>query len=214
MTYRDSRSTNQPDIQAAPRFVDAYVNPFIQWPPARTDHPLAARTAGTFDSLRISDQVALPAPSAPAAPALIHHQQPWRSTAPVDPRLVTPYGQVFPGHHLQQPAMVIRPVTHHQQLALPHAAHATQPTTFALVPVQDPRTPQCNEEPYRCPPELSRTLSIDAITINAAPITKTSKCPQRLTITEKVMAFLGNDQLMSRHALRQNIKRGPYSSSC
>jgi hypothetical protein len=28
------------------------------------------------------------------------------------------------------------------------------------------------------------------------------------------MAFLGNDQLLSQHSLRQTIKRGPSSSSC
>jgi hypothetical protein len=36
--------------------------------------------------------------------------------------------------------------------------------------------------------------------------------PKPLTFTEKVMAFLGNNQLLSRHSLRQTIKRGPSSS--
>jgi hypothetical protein len=218
MTYRDSRSTNAPDIQAAPRYVDAYGNPFVQWPPARADQPHPTQTQGTFDGLRISDrhpQLAPQAAAVPSAPVLVHQQPSWTSTVPTDPRLMAPYGQpVFSRRQQRQATTIVRPAIQNQQLALPQAGHVVQPTTYALVPVRDPNNPPSPGEAYQRPPELSRTLSIDAIAISAAPANRQTACPQPLTITEKVMAFLGNDHLLSRHSLRQTIKRGPSSSSC
>jgi len=75
-SYRTSRETPANDIPPAPRYVDAYGRPYIQWPPAPANQPLPPARPGTLESLRISD------------PALDYRQPAQRPT--VYPPLPTP----------------------------------------------------------------------------------------------------------------------------
>jgi hypothetical protein len=190
----------------------------VQWPPTRTDQPLPPPTAGTFDGLHISPQYppAQPPTTLPSAPVLVHQSPSWTSHVPIDPRSTAPYGQpIFPRHRRQRSVVVIPPAICNNQPALAYLAPAPSTATYALVPAQETYDPLPQDPPH--PAGISRTLSIDAIAFSSAPpkptVTRVA-CPKPLTVTEKVMAFLGNDQLLAQHSLRQTIKRGLSSSSC
>jgi hypothetical protein len=113
---------------------------------------------------------------------------------------------------------------------LHQAVPPNSPSSFALVPVTEqpmataqsytlvpvPAQHDRSMPPAQRPPELSRTPSIDAVGINVVTTQVPSTCvaplPPQLTMVEKVMAFLGNDQLLARRALRKSIKQRPSSS--
>jgi predicted aspartyl protease len=226
-SYRDSRTTPDAVLPNAPRFVDEYGRPFIQWPPAHPSQSVPPAAPGTFDNLHIHESTRQLAPTAPSALPLTHHPG-WTSHSPVNPQHLVPYGQpIFPAtrSHRRQASqsLMVRPSL--QQLAPPNS-----PSSFALVPVTEqpmaaaqsytlvqlPAQPDRNSPPSQRPRELSRTPSIDAVGINAVTTQSPPACvatmPPQLSTVEKVMAFLGNDRLLARRALRKSIKQRPSSS--
>ena len=200
--FRENRSHDASAPPSAPRFVDEYGRPFIQWPPVRTTAPLPPAPAGTFDNLRISD----PTPAL-HAPNFV--------TPPVNPAFLP--GPVF----ARQPSMVHRPTQ--PAIAYHQPAIEFRDATPAIAWQVPPNHQQPSENRQLVPrPDgtsrhrMIRDPSIDAVHIDALAfhphqdhqsLMDVSPLPPPLTRLEKLRAFLGDESLLLRHAYRQLCKR-------
>jgi len=202
--FSESRVPEPNAAQPAPRFVDDYNRPFLQWPPSRPYNPSSQPppAQGTLERLRISDSsLGLYGPTAPQPqpPALVHRLSPPSSISL--PYVLPPSSQPSLPAPQQYPALDYR-----QPPAAP-----TQPQAYALVPVAPPQSPE-----IPIPPGMERYPSIDAIQISAVHTAPPQQCqaplPPALSTADKLWAFLGNERLFSQHTCRQQLKRGSHSS--
>jgi hypothetical protein len=201
--FRENRSHEASATPTAPRFVDDYGRPFIQWPPVRTTAPMPPAPAGTFDNLRISD----PTPVLPA---------PTSAPPPVNPAFLP--GPVF----ARQPTMVHRPPQPSVSYQQPAVEFRTTAPALAWQIPQAHAHPAENRqlvlrsEGPASHRQLIRDPSIDVVHIDALAfhphqdhqaLMDTSPLPPPLTRLEKLRAFLGDESLLLRHAYRQLFKR-------
>ena len=198
--FRDSRIPEPEVSPVAPRYVDEYGRPFIQWPPARqssTSHTLPP-AQGTFERLRISDQEPLLyGPSAP--PALVHRPQPpsGSSSSALLPYALAPSGRSAAPAHPAYPALQY----------LPAASVAPPSQAYAIVPIPPASPPE-----IPIPPGMERYPSIDAVQINAVRTEPTQvrvrrSIPPALNVFQKIQAIMGNERLLAQHHRRQQLKR-------
>ncbi len=213
--FRDSRQTVNFDVPPAPRYVDAYGNPFNQWPPATRAQAQQPPTRGTFDGLSLNDPVmALPHARSPPPTyhQLAHNQHPAVAYQP--PVVNLPPIQLrsretipLPDFSAQHPAFELVPY---------HPGAPVAPNSFVLQPRPVPN-------PAQISPSSSGPPSIDTVQINSIDVQPTEPLlshrslswptPKPLSRWQKLKAFLGDEALLQRQQLRQFKKRTCSSPS-
>ncbi len=166
--FRDSRNTINYDVPPAPRYVDAYGNPFNQWPPATQQQVRMPPSRGTFDGLTLNDHPhAIPQPhtnSPPpmyqpypqphqphAQPAVTHQAHPALAYNPLNPTpIAAPQAIALPDLSAQHPAFELVPYQPGAQI---------QPNSYVLRP-----RPIVN--PAQISPPSSGPPSIDTLDIS------------------------------------------------
>ena len=202
--YRDSRQATHHSIPTAPRYNADYNQPFVQWPTVNPNAPPPPPSAGTFESLRISDNIRQLPPAFQPAPVFSRQHQPHPGWAPA-PGFAAASNQPAIIHQRQQE------LQHQQFPQLQYVQHQQQHYPVA---VQQPHQVQHYQQPMVRDPSID-TISINTITVDNASFPRDTALlmvqpppiPKPLTFVQKCKAFMGNDRLLALHAQRQAEKR-------
>ena len=140
ITHRSPPVNNPPHFPPAPRRSRSYQNPFLEWPPARHSSIQPQPAQGTFERLRISDNVPYSHPS--------HHPMSRSNSVPTQPSSIPMDTSPIHQHELdyyQAPALSYHPPQPVFQFPMPQGQHPIVPQpalpTTHHVPIGPPPIP-------------------------------------------------------------------------